>query len=774
MSASVTGAVKRALRGCTSARSHARLLQSLLAASSLIDARLADAQATSDQTPPASQELTTVTITGSLRPQDQTSATGLALSLVDTPQAISVVTPAELALTGAPTIYGATDLVPSLVSNGQGYGLDRITLRGSQATEQRINNILFNGFHSPDDYVLERIEIVRGPATALYGTSGNFGGEINNILKTPQFQFHSELGYQIGEFEQPEIWALRQYQYDVTGTIPDTGDHIAGRLVGDYRDYGAPIDVVGIHSRDNVVMGALLFQFTDATSSRLWVYYSDTNEDPYDGGFMQILPNKALTVPDVPPSHWYYSDPRFSMNHVSEFLEMADIQHKFGNDWVLKAVETVVSAERHIQEYFPFGPAGAYGLPNNEVLFFSYQQANWGKSLTLDISLDGKFNLFDREAEFFAQFEGNHSLVPYENLINNSVSLGPISIYQGGLGVLANGQPVPLVNPSAQPVRLLSTEGNADYRESLQLLTHPLPKTTLLLGALVDHAIYWQDSYVQADKAENPPAQLGESFTKVLTRAGITYGLLEDSGPVDALKPYYSFSEGFQPQPLGEYNPQGQLVTTPQQVTQNELGIKGEFLHHALGITLDAYDAKITNVPYSVPTPNNVVTAATLLGGSSHIQGVEFETVGQVVRGFNVAANYAYTNTSEANPDFNFTIPVPNVPRHKGALFLTYEIQDGPARGFRYGASVVSESKYSFAPSWQAVVAYGGYSGQANTRVGLNFSYRLPWLPSLEFHGVWNNIFNKLVYNMKENSYGFAITREDPDQILLGVKWNFK
>ena len=116
-----------------------------------------------------------------IRPDDQTSATGLRLTLVETPQAITIVTPEMMRLIGATNIYQASDFVPGMTINGTGYGLDRIYMRGNRITSHRINGSRFSSLHSLDAFTMERIEVVRGPATALYGVTGSFGGEINNV-----------------------------------------------------------------------------------------------------------------------------------------------------------------------------------------------------------------------------------------------------------------------------------------------------------------------------------------------------------------------------------------------------------------------------------------------------------------------------------------------------------------------------------------------------------------------------------------------------------------
>jgi len=199
------------------------------------------------------------------RATDQTSATGLQLDLIDTPQSISVLTPVMLQVAGAPSIYQATDLVPGLRRSGTGFGLDRFVMRGNLLTTNRINGTSFQAWHSLEGYAINRFEIVRGPATALYGVTGSFGGEINQILKSPGKSFGAEIGYRGGDFD------LHEFQLDITGPIPSTGDKLSGRLVALGRDSGVYVnkDIVDDHDKKYMVMGSLQYDFTDTTSSHL-------------------------------------------------------------------------------------------------------------------------------------------------------------------------------------------------------------------------------------------------------------------------------------------------------------------------------------------------------------------------------------------------------------------------------------------------------------------------------------------------------------------------
>jgi outer membrane receptor for ferric coprogen and ferric-rhodotorulic acid len=711
-----------------------------------------------------------VTVTATrIRPADQTTATGLRMELVDTPQSISIVTPELLRLTGARDIYEASDWVPGMQRSGSGYGYDRILLRASPISGFRVNGTRFFATTAIDGYAMERIEVVRGPATALYGVSGSFGGEINHILKSPTDTPSAEIGLLAGDFDRTEL------QLDVAGPFPGANDRVSGRFVGTYKEYGEPVDVVDIENNRHMLAGSLEFDISDATTANLWTYYEHVDEDPYDGGFLQSLPDGTLTLPRVPARNWYFSDPRYSNFDSDQLFVIGSIEHDFANDVTLKAQGTYTNIDTDVYEYFPFGPAGAYDLADDEVYFYSYNQYRRSEDMTFDVSLGGPFAAFGREHQFFAMLEYASDVDPAENLLLNSQYLGNIRMTEGGRGVLADGSPVPLVDPDTLGTRLLTTSGYTDIRASLQLLLSPTDRLDVLLGVLYQDSEVESGTLVRGGVVQDPPVEVNEEYDKTLGRAGLTYRLVQDRGSIDALNAYFSYSEGFRPN-IGVRDIDGNPLTTPQEMEQYEVGIKGEFLNGALGGAVAYFDSETTNIPVSAVYLGGFGGAnASVLTGLRDISGLELELVGQVTPEVNIAFNYTYTESELSDPNFDFTAPVNNVPENQASILGSYEFLDGPAAGLRLGASLVWMEDWSYIPSLGNIERFGQYVGGGNTRIGLMASYQVQegWGSGLQFYFTANNITNEIVYVLKEDHPGFGITREYPQAFLFGVKYDF-
>jgi len=711
-----------------------------------------------------------VTVTATrIRPADQTSATGLRMELVDTPQSISIVTPELLQLTGSRDIYEASDWVPGLQASGSGYGLDRILLRGSPISGFRVNGTRFFATRAIDGYAMERIEVVRGPATALYGASGSFGGEINHILKSPNATPHAQIGLTGGDFDRTE------FNLDAGGPFPGADGRASGRFVGSYKEYGAPVEVVDIENNRYMLSGSFRYELGESTTTSLWVYNEHVDEDPYDGGFMQQLPDGTLTLPKVPVRNWYFSDPRYSNYDSAQLFVIANIEHAFDNDMYLKAQGAYTNVDYAVFEYFPFGPAGAYDLADDEVYFYSYNQDRRVEDMTFDVSLGGPFEAFGRDHQFFAMLEYTGDVDPATNILLNSQFLGNIRMTEGGLGIFADGSPVPLVDPSDIGVRFWATNSYQNIRASVQLLLSPTDKLDVLLGVLYQDSEIDTATLVRGGVVQNPPTENHFEYDKTLGRAGLTYRLMQDRGSVDALNAYFSYSEAFTPN-IGVRDIDGNPLTTPQEMTQYEVGIKAEFLNGGLGGALAYFDTETTNIPVSAVYLGGFGGAgASTLVGVRDISGLELELVGQVTPEINILFNYTYTTSELRDPNFDFTTPVANVPENQGSILASYEFLDGPAAGLRLGASVVVMEDWAYIPSLGNVERFGQYVGGSNTRIGLMASYQVQagWGSGLQIFFNANNITNEIVYVLKEDHPGFGLTREYPQSFLFGVRYDF-
>lgn len=166
------------------------------------------------------------------------SATKTGTPRIETPQSISVITRDQIDAQNAQSVTQA--LRYSANVNAERFGADPrsefFSIRGFAADTYldglRIPQIAnqsgsYAGYRI-EPYSLERIEIVRGPASVLFG-QGNLGGVVNLVSKDPSATASREFGVQLGNF------ARKQGVFDLTGPLTQDGS-VLYRLNGLVRD----------------------------------------------------------------------------------------------------------------------------------------------------------------------------------------------------------------------------------------------------------------------------------------------------------------------------------------------------------------------------------------------------------------------------------------------------------------------------------------------------------------------------------------------------------
>ncbi len=761
-----------------------RYLQALLTSTALISVGTSEAQtdpATGESGAGAIEEIVVRGVARRFRPDEQSSATGLNLSLAETPQSVTVITPEMLQTIGANSAYEATDLVPNVQRSGFGFGLQQVVMRGVFNLSRRLNGLeLDNQLTSIRAYATERLEVVRGPATAIYGVTGAFGGEINSILKAPRSSFAFEGGVEYGSYDSS------QYTFDVTGPLTDDGA-LSGRLVGLYQEYDLPLDIKGqtFPNYQSMGLASVSWDPSDRTTLRASFYHQERNVDPWDGGALIDNGDGTLSLPDVDPETWYFSHPDQSTEKTEWNVALLELEHDFDNG-MYATTKIMLDEFSHDLEYFyPFGAFGAYALADDEVYVYSYDIEESGERLTFSQSLGGSFDLAGREHEFFAAVEYNDDREPNRFELLNSFFQGFAAIdwytdavFDGETPRFSDGSPFLPVQGDREEqfgVAKLELQEAKDLKLSLQLLLKPTDKLQLLLGALYHDNETVDTVPIVSGAALDPPMVTETDFQEMVFRIGATYDVADGRGFVDDAKVYYSFTEGFEPQILIDADGNG--LSAPQDMEQHEIGIKGELFQGAVGASLAVFDYEITNIAvFNSFLGGFGGFGRFVLAGTQEATGAEMEVTGEVLPGWNVAANYAYMDAEILDPNNLLPTPPRTTPKHSGTIMTTYEFLEGPVEGLRLGGVLKLSGDYSFATAQNqerlGIVPKGG----SHTRFDLNASYapRSGRLEGFDFYVNWVNVFDEDIIVSKQGHPGFGIMFIDQQKVTAGVRYTFE
>lgn len=198
-----------------------------------------------------------------------------------------------------------------------------------------------------------------------------------------------------------------------------------------------------------------------------------------------------------------------------------------------------------------------------------------------------------------------------------------------------------------------------------------------------------------------------------------------------------------------------------------------------MGSSLAVYEYKITNVPAGDTAIGNFgAFGSTVADGDQKAVGVEAELTGEVLPGWNLSANYAYSDIYVSNPEYTYSSAVANVPKHKGAVFSSYEFLEGPLKKLRLGGGVVVSSGYPLVQGLVNVSQWGQVSTDGYTRVDLSASYKgfgemADSLKGLEFFANVHNLFNQRILYSKEGTPKYAIQFSDLRALNVGVRYKF-
>jgi iron complex outermembrane receptor protein len=164
--------------------------------------------------------------------QQALSAARTAMSIMDIPQTLSVVTKELIADSESNRMLDAAKFVTPIVESTLPYGADRYMIRGFIVSEEFIDGTNISG---PDGYSMslptyniDRIEVIKGP-NAILVPGGSPGGVMNPITKAPQFNNFGSLEVSDSQYLGMDA------SFDVNRVI-DKDAKMAMRMVGAFWD----------------------------------------------------------------------------------------------------------------------------------------------------------------------------------------------------------------------------------------------------------------------------------------------------------------------------------------------------------------------------------------------------------------------------------------------------------------------------------------------------------------------------------------------------------
>ena len=650
---------------------------------------------------------------GGLKAEYQTTATKMAMSLRETPQAISVVTRDALDARMVKDLATAVELTPSVSSSADGEGTQggpgmfggqgkfdqKFTLRG-QPTAVRSDGFLV-GNNNLDLSTYERVEVVKGPA-GFYG-QGSLGGFINMVRKKPKDEFGASLTAEMGSFDTYRTEA------DITGSLNESGN-LRGRLNFVYDDSGSFVDQ--INSQRVVFAPSIEAVVNEKTRILAQILYQKDRFDANPGIPLELVGDQLQLFSTVSsPKHLYGTTADKSETENAEILLRVD--HEISDRWLAS-----VLLQKNKSTRDAINPNYLSNFDGN--LYVGAGKDIWERDYWAgELRLEGKYDAFGETHQLLVGLEKNGKRIfrDWGWTTNYATgTIGPADQFDGDFSRFDTFS----IDEIPSDVKYDSDNNSkAVYAQTLLTLNK---NAKVLIGGRFDKVA---QSIVARDGGSYSNTKSSDAFTG---KVGLTYTLNQN------LTAYAVVAESFEP----SWGTSIEGPLDPITGTGHEIGFKTEWFDQKLGVNVAIYRQELSNRPLEDPNDTRFQIAS----GKHLTKGFELEVSGSPYPGWTLAAAYSLTDNEfvESGDPYDGLSINGSVDQQIG-LYSHYEIQQGQFKGLGIGATFVHVGDRNFVNTDQAPYEQNYLDGY--NRLDLNFSYNA--IPN------WD--LNLLVRNLTDETY---------------------
>ncbi|ASK87937.1 TonB-dependent siderophore receptor [Sphingorhabdus sp. SMR4y] len=614
-------------------------------------------------------EQRTIVVTGAL--EESSTATKTDTPIIETPQPITVIDDELFLAQGAISIGDTLNYVSGVTANpyGPDSRVDGAFVRGINALQFRDGMRDIYSFYASiraDPYNFDQVELVRGPASVLFG-QGALGGIVNLVSKRPEFEASGEVSLRYGSFDRKEALV------DVTGPLSDT---VAARVVARVRDAGTQTDYVP----DDRIMVSPSISFKPSPDTDLTLIGLYQEDD--SGSTSQFLPLVGTILPNPNgqlPNDLFVGKPGWDRYDGRLLQGTALFEHRFGETAKLNLKARYIDSDLTYFTHYP----NNYSNPTNP--FLDADQRIIGLYADGSIARMEVFST-DNNVQFNFNTGSNveHTLLAGIDFSFNSVhktggfGYETIDIYNidyDALSDFGGGLPTPTY---------VSEDVDQDQLGIyVQNQMRFFDRVSIVLGARRD----WTSAQSMGGTTREDAA--------TTFRAGIIAELVE------GVSPFFSYTESFEP--IAGTASDGSAFI-PKAGRQFEAGIKFHPADNIL-MTVTGYHIKESNRPVSDDSTADPFDQIQI--GSMTSKGVEFEGNVSLPGEFTVIANASY-NEAEVEGTGQ---QLDNVPKFNASLWTTKGFALGNDTSLLLGGGVRHVGKQrSFGPAFPDGVLTPSYT----------------------------------------------------------------
>jgi iron complex outermembrane receptor protein len=572
-------------------------------------------------------------------------------AIVATPRSVDVITAQQIAERGAQNVEQALQYSAGVVGGqwGQDGRSDWSLIRGFSPSTLHDGLASRYGYYNdtkPEPFLLNSVEVLRGPASGLYG-SGSVGGVVNTTSKTSAQQSDNMIQVQAGSN------ARKQLAGDVSGDLNEQGT-LRYRFVGLLRESDGPMN----YSNDDAIALAPSLTWRPSSDTELTLLANYQKNDgtpliPFASIYGTLLPATGFGNGDYLDSDVFIGEPGFDTFETEQRAITAMFKHRFNATWSVNASARYLEGESVYQHawwaYDNFGN-GRYN-PDGTINRTFYRAENELKTWGLDSYATAQYGLGGIEMR---------------TIIGASYSQG---YYDSDIGYGAQVAPIDPFSPSYagyNPITVADTDGNTITEWGVYVQNRAVFQDRLI----VDLGLRYGDIETGSSNGSFGATTVAAQDGAWTGNAAVLYRF--DNG----LAPYLSYAESFRQDVIGA-DVNGKPFE-PTQGEQIEIGVKYQPVGTDTLLTASAFDLTKSNMTVA----DGANPGFQLQTGEASSKGFEFEAFhrfGDV----SINAAYTYLDTVDADGD-----NIGQVPQNAASLWVNYAPQDGALVGWKLGAGV--------------------------------------------------------------------------------------
>ena len=640
--------------------------------------------------------------------------TKTATALKDVPQSIGYVTKELILDQGAITV---NDVVRNMSGVNPYSFYNDFSIRGFRSLGNRNSGNLVNGMRTQTSLWrqsslanIERVEVIKGPASALFGNAAP-GGVINRVTKKPLDVARQSVTLTAGSFGTTRAYT------DLTGPLNDKKT-LLYRLNLGYENTDGFRDLQGLTSY--IVAPSFTYRASEKTQLNIDMTYVN-HQGKLDRG-VAVFGDGSLFSRPISATQSAAND---YLRENSVNLSFA-LSHRLAQGLLFNSTYLFSSYDEDLLEHSQDNAfvKKADGKDNPSLVLMRVTQRqrhfrnnNFNNYLTWDVTTGAM----------------KHKLLVGYDHFNTQLAPGSSYIEAGGY-LLRNGGTAKTFNVKKSSDYLLdenknprtnvpafdlnSSAGNRyqDISKYIYESKDVKPSDQYTNGVYLQEQLTWHKLQVLlgarmewfTDVTQNKNGSESKTHQHAFTpRVGLVYSV------VPSTNVYATWIRGFEPQSVAvQSNPGSGGPFDPVESELWEIGAKGEYLNKRLSVTTALFSLRQKNTLYNAGVSGQPDLMVPI--GEELSRGVEFDVSGRILPYWSIMANYAFnvaeiSKAPEGTKDLN--LQRPGTPRHSANLWTKFIVPTGMLRnlGIGVGLNGVSERKGQVGRR-ENVVAYPGYA----------------------------------------------------------------